>query len=302
MTSLSWDGAGVLVRSAHPVGERMTVTFALPRVAEAVTVTGTVRWAGRQGPGSSWHPLGLEWLPTEEVTRNRLREALSNQPESPVRAPVTPRRVFPSNEWLLRREVVPHWTLAVGLLAGAGLLMWVALLHGKNRRFAAEVLLRQAMMQQLEQHEGILRHELAVAGAHLSATTEEVSRLAEQAQFLEGEVGQLRQDVEHVQASYRQAREEREQLMQRVLDLAQERVLLTRRLTSMKDLDLAIHEALAARVSQRSAISMSGVTDQQQAPYIREGNRGYVVQKKPVVSEPPSVRVRVHEPVLLEDP
>ncbi len=325
ITTLSERGAGMLVRDQRQDGERVTVNFWLPGIHDTMTITGVVRWSGSQLPKSRWYPLGLEWLPMEDVTRNRLRRFLFDQvqtsrapakptvsPASPTPAdqvPVTKRRKklklrLPSVQLPSATNVAKYkkpLVIVAGslVLIGMAAILWITSLQWENGELNQAVQQRDTVIEQLEQQDQHLRQELDAARARLTTTVSEVSRLDQQAQILEKEMEQLSQDVEHFQDSYVRVREEREQLMQRVLDLEQERMALNKRLVFMEQLHQAIQEAIETHSRHQPRIY--GLNSHSSDPLVEgEGNRGYLVRDgRPTIGRS-TMWIKVHEPESLE--
>jgi septal ring factor EnvC (AmiA/AmiB activator) len=192
------------------------------------------------------------------------------------------------------RRLALQWGVLCSLFAtvfsGAVLLM----LQQDNWRLESALRERDATVHHLEAQGARLMGELDTATANLSATAEEVARLQEQAQALEGNANQLSQEVARFHGSYAQLQQERSGLIDRVLELEQERTMALRRSVPLEELQLAIRETIARKQAARSFFTPTR-------------NRGYLVwdgRSTMAVSDRSSrpvgrdsfVQVRVHEP------
>ena len=290
LINISERGAGLLARRVYRDGERVTVSFALPRAREPLTATGVVRWSDHSTV-NRWNRSGLEWLPFEEPARERLHGFLQQIARSPAaRVPLT-RRVS-----LLR--VALSVGIIGGVLAAALLLLWVRSLREENQGLMTAVEQRNGVIDQLEREGARLTFELDTARANLASTASEVARLDQQTQNFGAALGQLAEDVARFQQSYVQVREEREQLMQRVLDLEQERASLATRLSSVEELRLAIRDAIDARKETQRAQRLLLARAQQEADQRRmaDGNRGFLIRDGRPTAGRATLWIRVHEP------
>lgn len=295
LANLSERGAGILARESHWEGERITVNMSFPGESEMVTVTGVVRWSTPKPGKGRWYPAGLEWLPLDEATRDRLHRFVSRATASPAgRAPIAQRSVG-------QRSALT-WSLSLGaglVLIAAGVMayLWGRSLQEENRGLEAVVRQRNAIIAQLHQNDTRLHRELETAKEHLASTTAEVARLDQQAQALGNNVQRLNEDVDRVQTSYAQVREERDALMQHVLDLEQERLILSRKLSSLPELRVAIREAIEDRKRAQGQWYARWFRAQEQADRSTiEGNRGYLIQDGQPTNPHSTLWIRVHEP------
>ena len=288
ITNLSERGAAVRVREPHTPGERVTVHFPLPGAQEALTTTGIVRWSGAEPERGRGVPVGLEWLPFEETTGHLLHRFLnSSRQTASARASSGRGRVLgrdPST-----RRVALRWGILCGLFVA--IFCWQlggAILDG-----------RHAMIQRLEEHGTHLRSALDSAMMNLRATSDEVERLSQQAQALEGRAQALSQEVTQFQQSSAALHQERSALIDRVLELEQARAALIRRSVPVDELQLAIRETIARKQAAQSFFSrvLPGTTERHQ--WVRAGSRGYRIQDgQRATPSRPFVEVHVHEPEL----
>ena len=290
LVNVSERGAGLLMREPHRNGEMVTVGFSLPGERVALTATGVVRWSDEPGKGG-WHPIGVDWLQLEDTTKNRLQRFIAGAPRP------APKAVAPKLGRNTRTILLTVGAVFLLFLTAAAAL-WVRSLQWENRQLQAIVEQRNMVINQLAQEETQVKLELATAQQHLMDTANEVARLDQVAQGFGQQVAQLSGEVGRVQASYDQVRQEREELLQRVMDLETERMLLTRRLSSIDELRLAIHEAIETRKSERQAHWLSLIRAQRMADAqeLADGNRGYMVRDgRPTMSNT-TVFIRVHDP------
>ena len=197
LINVSERGAGLLAREARKAGEQVTVSFSLPGATDSLTATGVVRWSAPSAKGK-WHALGMEWLPLEEGTRNRLHEFLYPQPVPPG-APVLPAGYKDG-----QRKNISWWLWAVVLVALAIIAaVWVRsfqqekqrLEHGLQQRNTVITVL-QEREQRMAQREAWLRQELVTAKTHLAIASGEMTQLDMQAQSLSADAHRLRQEVD----------------------------------------------------------------------------------------------------------
>lgn len=306
LVNLSERGAGVLIREARKPGEQITISFSLPQSADALTATGLVRWSEASGTGK-WKAAGLEWLPLEEVSRNRLHDFLYGQPASvavpvapaPTASPISPGRKL-NFSWL-------PWAAAITLLAGA-LFTWVQYSERRAAKLELGLAQRNTVInvlkereQRMAQREAWLRQELVTAKTHLATASGEIARLDEQANTLGADAQRLRQEVDLFQQSYDTAQKERTDLIQQVLNLEQERLRLVGKLSSLPELQIAIRESIEARRKERRAewishfrFSAPSNMDTQIRP---EDNQGFVLRNgQPTQRRGPGMSIRVLEP------
>lgn len=306
IANVSERGVNVLLREPHKEGEQVTVSFSLPGADDTVTATGSVRWSAPSRKGR-WYPVGLEWLPLEETTRNRLQAFLRTQAQvAPARAAAGTRAAAHERSpyrWI----VLVAWLAIVGV-ASAVAYSWVTRLQEEARQLEAEVAQRNVLIaeltereQRLAKREKWLQRELNTTKTHLATAAQEVARLDEQAQHLSGEAQRLNQEVELFQQSYVQVQEERARLIQEVMRLEQEKLQLSRRLSSLPELQLAIREAIESR--KKARVEARNVRIQRLRSVdliIRKGdNQGYVIRDgRPTIglSAGSTLSIRVHEP------
>jgi len=296
LTNLSERGAGWVAREPHQAGERVTINFSIPGEEEPLTATGVVRWSTQDARGGRWHPAGIEWLPIEEATRNRLHQFLSREVASASSRTVRKPRIQIGGPAFPTLTIVS--VVAGGVVLAIGTILWLALLQRQNRQLAATVQQRTMAIQQLVQREQQLQQELGAARTRLNTSTTEVTQLHRQRQSLQGEVQTLHQEVGRAQESYAKASEERNELMQKVLDLEQERLLLRKRLSSVPELRQAIREAIDAhrqeeQTQRRLLAEARREAERQQSV---AGNHGYLIQAGQPTANRSTVWIRVHEP------
>ncbi len=302
LVNLSERGAGILVREAHKPGEQVTISFSLPQSTDALTATGLVRWASPSGKGK-WHAAGLEWLPLEETSRNRLHDFLYEQPAL-VTTPTPP---TPDSSG--KNSTFSWWPwAAVMILLAAVLFTWVQFSERRAARLEMGLAQRNTVINvlkdrelRLAQREAWLRQELVTAKTHLATASGEMARMDEQANALGADAQRLRQEVDLFQESYDTAQKERADLIQQVLNLEQERLRLVGKLSSLPALQIAIRETIEARRQQQRAewvshfrFSAPSNSDKQIRP---EDNQGFVVRNgQPTQRRSPGMSIRVLEP------
>ncbi|MBI4341674.1 MAG: PilZ domain-containing protein [Candidatus Omnitrophica bacterium] len=300
MLNISERGAALLIGEPRREGEQITASFSLPGEEGPVTITGTVRWSSPSRK-RRWHTVGLEWLPLEEATRNRLH-AFLYAPKPSAEAPAALRNPKSRRSaWGLRAM----WAAAL-IAAAAVAWLWGSTLQQEARRLREGVAQRNAVITTLQQREdqlarreALLQQELGTAKAHLASATGEMARLDQQAQGLAGDAQRLTQEVAWFQQSYDQVQRQRAELIQQVIGLEQERLRLIGRLSSLPELHVAIREAIEARrhvevEQRRQRLDTVRRTDID----IREGdNQGFIVRDgRPTLSRGTVMWIRVHEP------
>ncbi len=302
VANLSEHGVGLLVREPHQAGEQVTVSFFLPTDDEPLTATGVVRWAGERSRMGSWYPVGVEWMPNEDSIRSRVHEFLyqQNRPSRPTRVPAATRAKHAPASSARRFVWLAVCTLLVGTMSLA--LVWVKLLQEDRAQLAGVIVQRDEFIQQLEQRDRQVQQELATTKSHLSTAIAEAVRLNTQARRLTGEVQNLTNDVERYQASYARSQEEREQLIKRVMDLEQERTDMAKKLTSLYELRVAIHDAIESRKAlladqqRATAIARREALHAAEQQRLANGNRGYVIRDGKPTTSNRTVWIRILEP------
>lgn len=221
LTTLTERGLGLLAHEPHHVGERLTVSFALPGEPGALTTTGVVRWTSHTPTQRRWYPLGIEWSTLEETTRFRLDTFLRNQGQRQRQGSWTDPDRSQGRGWKPR---LARWStvafLSVGLATTS--LSLVFLLHQENTHLGDVVQQRNLAIAQIGHAEGRLRQALEETTTRLTDALSQVAQLTHQTNQSQGQMQQLRQEVERFQAAYATLREEREQLVHQLLDLKQE--------------------------------------------------------------------------------
>lgn len=283
LTNVSERGAGLQIREARKPGEQVTISFSLPQSADALTATGLVRWASSSGKGK-WHAAGLEWLPLEEASRNRLHSFLTAQPAS-VTPPAPPKTGASGQR--ARFSWLP-WAAALVLVA-AVMFAWVQSVDRRATRLELGVAQRNTVItvlkdreQRMAQRESWLRQELVTAKTHLATASSEMARMDQQADLIGSDAQRLRQEVDLFQRSYDTAQKQRADLIQEVMNLEQERLRLVGKLSSLPELQRAIRETIEARKQEQHAEWLSRIrfsvpidADNQIRP---EDNRGFVIR------------------------
>lgn len=291
MADVSERGAGALMRERHRSGELVTLGFSLPGAEDTLTATGIIRWSGPESPKGNWHRAGVEWLPLEDATRNRLHQFLETAKPAPER------RTTSSAGASIRRAALIASAVAIGLF-GWALYRWARQVETDNTELVSSIQRRDAIIHFLGREGQRVKFELGEARQHLAETAGAVERLDAQAQFFGNEVERLTQDVARFQHSSLESREERAQLMQQVLTLEQEKASLAKRLNSVDELKLAIQEAIERRkqVQQADRLALLKAKRDAQERWLSQGNRGYLVRDgRPTIGRS-TVWIRVHEP------
>jgi hypothetical protein len=313
--NLSERGAGLLLRDARRVGERLTLTLFLPEETDVLTGTGVVRWSDTKARRGWWHSTGLEWLPFEDTDRHRLETFLCRHPQITAAGRGIASGVSSST---IMRSVLSAglvWMLAVGIVG----IVWGLWLNQQNRQLGDAIHQRNAVINQLEEQEQRLSLELGAANSRFAQTTQEVVRLDTQTRQLGSTLEGLTQELDRVQQSYAAAGNERDALIQRVLDLEQqkayserqrtlseserakleqERSRLALRLSSLPELRLAIREAVKVRRQAQRAKRRLFIQQQREAERkaLAAGNYGYLVREGIPTASRSTVWIRVHEP------
>lgn len=296
LMNLSERGAGLLVREPHPEGEQITISFAFPGDEETTTATGAVRWSEANPAGGGWHRVGLQWLPLEEVTRNRLHRFLYQQTKQGVTRASTGGA---GAAWRFRAwgSLVAWLGVAILALIGVNLAQRLHALQGKNSWLGQVVEERNAFIHQLKTREATLQSQLSATRGYLAETAAEVSRLDQHAQGLGGQIQLLNKEVERFQQSYVKVREERGSLLQHVLDLEQERLALSRRLVSSQEVSLVVREAIESRkraLQARERPQMKGERRLSDLEIV--GNEGYIIRDGHPTLGRSTMWIRVYDP------
>ncbi len=295
LLNLSERGAGLLVREPRRQGEQVTVSFSFPGDAEATTATGTVRWSEPELGGGGWHRAGIQWLPLEEIARNRLHRFLYQQTRPAQRRPGDKRGWrIPGGRW----AAAAGWGgIAILVLASALLFRQIQALQGQNTQLGVAVAQRNSVIKQLNDRTSSLQTQLTTTRGYLAETAGEVARLDQHAQVLGGQVSALSQDVERFQRAYTNVQEQREALIHHVIDLEQERLILSRRLVSSQEVSMVVQEAVNdRRRAKESQLRLELRQKREAADHELNGNEGYVIRDgRPTIGRS-TVWIRVYDP------
>lgn len=260
--NLSGGGAGLRLREAQPVGERLTVSFSLPGDDQPVTATGIVRWSDAPAK-QRWLRAGLEWSPWEETARHRFQRFLYQQ-TLPSRAPAEGATPFRARSC----SRVMGGLLGAALLGSVLMGIWRGVRDEADRRLQVIAAERDAVIHQLAQQDTTMRQELGAAQAYLASTVGEVTRLDRQAKLLEGQVQLLNSDVAAFEDSYAILLQERERLARQIQELQDEREAEATRAAFADQVRLAVHEAIESRrtVQRRAFLESLWTTTDQPTP------------------------------------
>lgn len=286
LINISERGAGLQAREARKTGEQVTVSFSLPGSADAMTTTGLVRWSSPASK-SKWHTAGLEWLPLEEGSRNRLHGFLRGQP------PGTMLTAAPTTAAAAGKKIYYSWVAMAALfIVFASVMSWhlnsiqqrtEKLEWGLQQRSAVIGVLKDRE-QRMAKRETWLRQELVTAKQQLAIAGGEMTRLNEQARSVSADAQRLRQEVDYFQQSYTKAQQERSGLIQEVMGLEQERLKLVGKLSSLPELQRAIREAIELRKQEKRSDGVSWIrlpmapgtiADKEISP---EDNQGFIIR------------------------
>ena len=293
LADLSDRGAGLLTHDFHPPGERLTLHLSLPEDSEGITATGVVRWSNPKGRLSRWCRLGVEWLPFEDTTRDRLHGFIAHRPQ-------------PSSPSSSQQLMVVLGLVVVLCLGGwmvSSFWLTTRTLRSENDTLQQELVHRNTLLAQLHQKEQGLQQQLTTVKTQFADATTEVARLDVHAQTLNQHMERLTQEIGVVQEASAKLQQERDALMLRVLDLEQERLSLKRRLASLPELRLAVREAISARkaaqrTERKRLLAARRAAIRRTASH---GNRGYLLRSgRPTIGSG-TVWIRVYDPTDVDD-
>ena len=260
ITDLSLGGLRLFTSRPLAGGERVTVTFTLPRDDNPVSVHGLIRWSGPASSGDPGCPVGVEFERLDETTRFCVQAFVTDQTK-----PTSLLKV--------------GWPLLVGIVS-AGICVWILQLQRQKEQLRQTLAERTSVITQLEATHQQLAQELDQTKAASSLTATEIGRLQHQRSQLETELGWLSQNLGELKQAYLRVRDERDALQNRVQVLEQQQAALEQRLTSIPELRKAIRQAAQAQAKQRREqrsqwLARLRDADQQA---LQHGNRGYVVR------------------------
>ena len=300
LVNLSDRGAGVLLREAAQAGQRVTLSVPLPGTSEPLTATGVVRWTGQETPRHG-HPVGLEWFPLDDVSRQGLSAFLNRSAE---RSSAFPPADGPQarRKFIMRGAAILALFLC-GLVVGVYAYSVIRALRQENWRLTATVTQRDAVIHSLQENATSLHQDLESVQTHLAQTSVDVAQLDRQAQQMAVQVEQLTQNIQQVELAYVNIREDRDRLMRQVLDLEQDRTALTKRLSSIEELRQAIRETISARKAAQQSQRQLLVQTQRESDLkeLESGNRGYLVREgNNSTTTGKGIRINVHDPQALQ--
>jgi len=224
----------------------MTVSVPLPGDGDPLTATGIIRWSEPQSANERWYPLGLEWLPLEETSRDRLHRFLySHAAPQAGRSSAKAARLLRAGPSVRRLTILI--SVILGMLAGVLGALRTLSIESANRQFERVIAQRNAIIQRLKAQDTSIQHGLEAAQGDIATASGTVSRLNAEATRFQADVQQLSQEVARFQESYGQVLGERKRLIEQALILQQERLLRERQSRGPEALRLAIREAIANR-------------------------------------------------------
>ena len=260
ITDLSLGGLRLFTSRPLAGGERVTVTFTLPRDDNPVSVHGLIRWSGPASSGDPGCPVGVEFERLDETTRFCVQAFVTDQTK-----PTSLLKV--------------GWPLLVGIVS-AGICVWILQLQRQKEQLRQTLAERTSVITQLEATHQQLAQELDQTKAAASLTATEIGRLQYQRAQLETELGWLNQNLGELKEAYLRVRDERDALQNRVQVLEQQQAAFEQRLTSIPELRKAIRQTAQAEAKQRREQRRRWLARLREADQhtLRHGNRGYVVR------------------------
>lgn len=287
LQDVSERGSRFLAREPRKLGDRITVTFPLGEEDEPLTVTGEVRWSA---PSGRWCATGLEWLTLDPAARYRLHSFLHARAQQAQAKRTVWGRPQAGPASGARLAGIAAGTVVVTALAFAA---WS--LHQTNAQLDAALEQRDAVIDQMEQRAAQLTTTLGAAHADLERATVEVARLDAQAQSLQTGAQELTSEIQRFQIAYAKTQRERSGLIDQILLLEQERMELSRRLSSLPELRLAIRDAIQARMRDDRLRPRARWASDESSEW---GNRGYIVLNAQAATPAASgLSITVHDPM-----
>ncbi len=295
ITDVSERGVCLLVQEPHKEGERVTVSFSLPENEDPLTATGVTRWTSAKPVHGRWFPMGIEWLPFEETTRERMRAYLKQREPDPAPAPERKRRSRMDETPLDR--MIPSALAIFGLIASVLLAVWSRHLQQQTHLLALMVRERNAAIGALEGQAVELKGNLEQTRAGLALTLDEVARLDRQGEYFATQVDKLGDNLESIRVEYARLRDdyaqmtlERAELVRQMKASDQERNELTRRLTSVPDLRQALRDVSQVSRGTTRTLQLPGATAKTQNSTTPSGGGWIQVHEPEVLSSPdPSI-------------
>ncbi|MBI3087840.1 MAG: hypothetical protein HYY91_03020 [Candidatus Omnitrophica bacterium] len=193
------------------------------------------------------------------------------------------------------RPVVVWW-LAGGLVVSSAL---AAKFVFDKRRLATAYEQAKVSLAQLERERTHLSQELAQAKETMTDQAEEIGSLEQELNNLQSRFDLAEQEVWRLQTEQLALREANDGISRRLAAAVQDKQALEARLSSLKELKLAMQAVRRKLRDERwqawlARIRVQRVHDQQQ---LANGNRGYVVRNGvPTLGEPTRLQVRVLDP------
>ncbi len=302
ITNMSERGIGLLVQEPHQQGERITVSFSLENENDLLTATGVARWSSSMPVHGRWFPLGIEWLPFEETTRNRMRAYLQEHYKKP--APSAGKlhasaKLKPTSDATLDRMLVRAGTI-VGLTATVILAVWSRHLHQQTLGLGQLIRERNAVITQMQAQTLGIQTELERAQAGLAVTVKQVARLDRQNEFFGAQMERLNENLETIRLEYARLRDDYTQLALERTEMSQklsfselERQELSRRLSSVPELRQTIRELTSSARSSARTVSVKSAQEETVPPQ--------TIQEQTVQTSSGNGWIRVHEPQVISN-
>ena len=185
------------------------------------------------------------------------------------------------------------------LIIGLGLsVLFATKIEREKRQLASEYAKTQETLAQLDEERGHLNQELADARQTLDGQAEDLSNLQTELGDLQDRLGKTEDEVGRLQRGHVQLRQENLTLAQELEDVRQEKEMLESKLSSLKELRLAIHGVKQKLRDERWQAWRAHIeAKQQEDRRVDQGNRGFLVRNGiSTIGSQSAVHIRVLEP------
>lgn len=192
-----------------------------------------------------------------------------------------------------------RWVLG-GMVAIVVVSLWRAgSVEQQKQRIARDYEQAKTLLAQLEQEHTNLSGELSLASRTMTGQAVDISSLQQQLARVEDNLQQTVSDLAILRQEHRQLRQENASLTDQLASVSDERAKLQARLSSIKELRLAIRDVKQRMHDERWVAWRARAQTQREADerQLALGNRGYLVRDgESTTGSAARLRVHVREP------
>ena len=173
--------------------------------------------------------------------------------------------------------------------------------ENQKNRLAKEYEQAKAILGQLEAEHGSLSEELSVASRTMAGQALDISELREELALVQDQLDETVVELSALQRDHERVRQENASLVNQMESLQSEKVALEGRLSSLKELRVAIREVKQKMRDERWAAWRARAVAQRELDQqlLAKGNRGFVIREGTTTvgsGTPARLQVHVREP------